>query len=478
MRLISVSAGNVYCANFAVSLSGFPGYAGAALILPSDNTIFHDEVTTGHIVSGRDTVQGDRFCDHLHLEGDAVRTKNGLYSMSMKDYSSIGIEKPLSVLKMPGSSRYLNGEVGWNHVPNTYVNIPYSKVGKTTYMNWNLHCRQEGNYVYWHLEYQWTNDGSPLVHESAVDRSWELDIPGKRYRSTLDSTWTKMSLYAAGTLPSGYVLPHSKEEYERFWRSENRGFSSPPSHFVHSDLIRRCANDAQVTNVNSLELVKELREISSTLRGLYNLSKGKIDAKKMASVYLSYKYGVRLTAKDLISLRSDFSRQISLQDRAVRRVRAMERIFTPSALDPTHLKESVYVHKVTYSPNSSDWRGFVQSWFDTGLFPSLTNAWDLIPLSFVMDWFANIESHLDAIDANTYWSLLSVLGVTYSTKHTIPDVLQRNSSAAGSLSGHTSLVSYTRHVSRTLGKPSFFELTPHEFRNYAELTALVVANWK
>lgn len=45
--------------------------------------------------------------------------------------------------------------------------------------------------------------------------------------------------------------------------------------------------------------------------------------------------------------------------------------------------------------------------------------WDIIPFSFVADWFVGFEDYWRHIDVNLYQNFIDIKGVTYSRKDTL-----------------------------------------------------------
>lgn len=105
---------------------------------------------------------------------------------------------------------------------------------------------------------------------------------------------------------------------------------------------------------------------------------------------------------------------------------------------------------------------------------SLDNVWDLIPYSFVVDWFVPLGDYLSQIDASVYYSTLPIIDVIYSIKDTVylPDALVEAYSTA--TSGNVWYCKYMRSLSYDLPP-----ILPHfsgapEFHNFKEFTALLV----
>lgn len=249
--------------------------------------------------------------------------------------------------------------------------------------------------------------------------------------------------------------------------------------YVYGDLVRRCADDAKVVQTNSIALLKEIREVSDTVRLALNLLKGRVDLKKLSSAYLQYKYGLRLTINDIKSIGASMNNLARRGKTSYAFSRSREEIFstrTTIQSDSEPPMRDIFTYKVTYRPYEQSMCKFFQLWIDSGLFPTLENVWDLVPLTFVVDWFTGINKHLNAIDANTYWSTYDVVGATYSRKSIIPVDPRSIFLTEGTFIGDCTLSSYSRNVSHELHKPLFYDTTSHDFKNYAELTALIIAN--
>lgn len=270
-------------------------------------------------------------------------------------------------------------------------------------------------------------------------------------------------------------LPSTGESYRNINGILRRKFVLFNDDHVYGDLVRRCANDTRTIPTNSIGLVAELAGISTTLRTIFKLGTGKVDASTIASAYLSYKYGPRLTAMDLKTVVKGLGKRVRLIDKDHSRSRAREvHSFTPVVGSTGHLNVT-WCYKMIYRTHTDDLRDFLRNWFNSGLFPSLTNAWDLIPLSFVLDWFFKVEPYLNSIDANTYWSLYSIVDVIYSKKEVFSGVNWLVSQAGYTLVGDMTYKSYVRTVTSAAHKPLFFDPSPRVFKNYAELTSLIVA---
>lgn len=471
------------------------GSANPAMGMLYGPTIFFattdDELYTKDlIVNSPSSVCGERSCHHVRLEGTAL-------AVPSRDIDSKVVSVPLygwstdMVTVMQTTSKSTRGQtfvrqgpVVVNKVNNFHMKFPDStkkKYGtKTWYRNVSCSMIVDSPLVFHYLErFEYSSSpDAPIWH---LQETWSHIVMspdlkkctwnGARFvlpvlqRATKDPDLQPFNLN---------LVPKTWTGYEDIRERLARKFSSHSDSEVYGDLVRRCANDAQVIQTNSIELVTELATIADTVKTTLGLFRGKVDAKKLASGWLSYKYGLRLTAHDLKTVVQGISKRVQRIDRAHARSRARETFSYEPFMNGVGTLDVEYNYKIIYRTHSDDLRDFVRAWFNSGLFPSLTNAWDLIPLSFVVDWFLEIESYLNGMDANTYWSSYSIVETVYSKKETYHDVNQLFSPVGWTLVGEVQLVDYNRHLGYTVHKPLYFDPNPREFKNYAELTSLIV----
>lgn len=96
------------------------------------------------------------------------------------------------------------------------------------------------------------------------------------------------------------------------------------------------------------------------------------------------------------------------------RSRIDEPIVTPWGQGTRHLNYKVY-----YEPSDSRILSAYQSLAKWDLFPTLGNTWDLIPFSFVLDWFLDVGTLLEAVDAANFAASLNCVGSLATQKDII-----------------------------------------------------------
>lgn len=309
---------------------------------------------------------------------------------------------------------------------------------------------------------------------------YEVDETNRKFRPIPSTTWTSFrSLTKTQTVPKRAYGTLSSHDWGRILIRLKRIHPVYTSRDVFGDLCRRCANDAQTLDMNNIEYLAELPEIVSGLKEVYSLLRGKATLKSAAKLYLSYSYGVRLTVADTIAIFQTLPRHLSKTRHHFRWVRSMESTTSTSYDSHAWRRSDLYHYKIYYSPYDAGLVNLVDQMWNVGLFPSLKNGWDLIPLSFVVDWFVDISSRLSAYDAATFWSCNKVLGALGSHR-TVFEGVQGDVifSSLRNSAGVATVTEYTRFATDTVVTPLFFEDTPREFKNYAEAASLLIARSK
>lgn len=437
---------------------------------------------------------GERSCYHVALQGNLIALPTTSFVSDVVPYRMgctrkeqfyvptahvRGLYRDNSVMENWGPV-FLNGGSYYRRFPDVLDNVREnrnswvrcSKIGSSYLLESYTEYRIVNSY--WNPLNLWTTSYSTNTYYVDVEKRLVSTDGGRRWSSipTLKNTFIQPPRDF-----SRYDFPTDLIGIENLLTRFSRNFIVPADDLVYGDLARRCANDAVVVDSNSIELLIELRNLAETLKGVASLATGRVNLKNLGSAYLSYKYGLRLTVKDLKSIISRTANRLLQSGRSIGRSRSRETFnIMPKVGTKCGTLSIVYNYKMTYYTHTDDWRDAIRTWFDTGLFPSLTNAWDLIPFSFVIDWFFSVEKHLNAIDANTYWSTYALAGVLYSKKETYHDVSCLFSLDGWTFAGDVTAKRYSRVLASVAHKPLFFDPSPREFHNYAELTSLFLVN--
>lgn len=300
----------------------------------------------------------------------------------------------------------------------------------------------------------------------------QLDPAMKRSRIWNGSRWDPWF----GAWPLYYATPQASKGLITIPRDWNHlaimlnRVIFPDDMGVLGDLARRCADDARSIDINSLEYLRDLAHFVSDGKDLWSLLKGKVSLKSISDLYLSLKYGHRLTIADTLTLKDDITFLLRKKPVPYSWVRAAE---STSLQVGSIVCSSSYHYKVFYDQHSQEFLRGIADLQSAGLFPSPKTVWELIPFSFVVDWFTDLSNRVDELDAQLFWSTHRVLGTTLSIKRSygqIPLSLIGLSGYAGTFVFHT----YSRLTPQTILLPQYFSDAPREFHNYVDLAALIL----
>lgn len=208
------------------------------------------------------------------------------------------------------------------------------------------------------------------------------------------------------------------------------------------------------------------------MKGLAVLLSSLTKVSRFASVFLSYRYGLPLTISDM----KDLMRRVhDLRDKAVDLPVSIVRSQSKTSVRPCGgILKAVSTkqwYKIYYRPIDNQVMNVVRSLLDWDIYPTFQNLWDLVPFSFVVDWFIDVESLMNKMDANIYLPYLEVLSVTRTRKD---ECIVQPSDLGVSGSGELTITLYEREVGTTLDTPRLKLDQPKKFRNWAELTAIIV----
>jgi hypothetical protein len=206
--------------------------------------------------------------------------------------------------------------------------------------------------------------------------------------------------------------------------------------------------------LDSLRLEGTIESFVSSLKSVLR-TRGKKRAKAFASSYLSEHYGLRLQLLDTIEyVKNISSYSMSISNRRC----AGEQSISANGWQGTARYQCYY----SWSPETiSDVTNELLSYLDT--VPSLENIWDMIPLSFVIDWFISLGDELTALDnAVNLTTKYDVHGWTLTT------YLQRAVEPSMALTG----LAYNleeKYFSRQVGKTPIIPLPPIDTESTSSL---------
>lgn len=166
-----------------------------------------------------------------------------------------------------------------------------------------------------------------------------------------------------------------------------------------SELARQAYNTVPFYNGNGIALAGDIlamkSSVASTTRLIKSLINSNATSRVIANIFLAFYYGWRLLVMDVGELSSAFGKASKL---------AFGQKCSSHLTNVSKGVSYTYYFHCYYNRYGAQRSGIdmLVSMFDAKL--TLSNIWDLIPLSFVVDWFVSVGDILESIDS--YGSLV------------------------------------------------------------------------
>lgn len=212
---------------------------------------------------------------------------------------------------------------------------------------------------------------------------------------------------------------------------------------------------------NSLAYISDLREIGSTIKTALGVFEVGLNPKSLADLWLSGRFGDRLTLADTKELFTSLNRAVKRGSGPTKARAVMRKTDTTvlTGIPVSHQRVSTIIVR---TPKNKDLMESVESLMRWDLWPTLENTWDLIPFSFVVDWFLSISDILSQIDAAVEAPYLKPL-TQYVSDKSIFSVDYRDDGLAGSLRQ----TYYRRGRYDVLADVRPFERTPSDIGSFS-----------
>lgn len=195
---------------------------------------------------------------------------------------------------------------------------------------------------------------------------------------------------------------------------------------VFPTLCQEAVLSMNYLDCNSLALIKDFVDIRETVEGtigsfqeltqLKGKSKKEI-LKSISGADLSQRYGYGLTIQDayavgqaLERLRTEMETRLSY----CYKIRSARTMSVPTSTGLTADLSYHYLGRL--SLESSAAQKVISTLYEWDLYPSLGNAWDFVPYSFVVDWVVDFGGLFEDIDANLQMRQYHLLSAIKSRK--------------------------------------------------------------
>lgn len=241
---------------------------------------------------------------------------------------------------------------------------------------------------------------------------------------------------------------------------------------IFQDLTHNAVQDCQSVDVNGLAIIDDLLKIKRLLPPLPSSKKELLSPKYIANVFLWFKYGFQNTYRDVdaivTAVKENTPKKGPIPYQTLRKSSS-----DVCRKDGRDVSREYHV-KIRYSRYDSRIMDLVVGLDNLGALPNLERSWDLIPFSFVLDWFINISGLLSRLDDFTRYQYFDIWCVTKSRKHSYPI---RVGTPFGALSAYGVVTRsvYERIVQTSLDLPPVQIPSTPGFNNFAEAAALAIA---
>lgn len=279
-----------------------------------------------------------------------------------------------------------------------------------------------------------------------------------------------------GTLAFPFYLKHKAGEVGNMSKVLSRVLSSTEdSHEVPGDiksfgeLAGEAVDTLDTNGINMFEFLQGFKNPKDLVPKLKNLSQ----LKTHAGNHLAVQYGILPTISDLESLMEAVtgSAKPYFDSNNYQVLTAGHSVSSQGARGRISR-----TNRIKIALNTVDLRLYTLSerLRDIGGFPSIDNLWDLVPYSFVVDWFINVGDMLESLDDRFRISTLPIVYATTSSKLGITPNFGETLMELG-YHGDVQITYYDRNVSMKCPTPPLnFEVSNALPANWLEAGALIV----
>lgn len=451
-------------------------------------------------ITGSPDWKGDKSCLHYNWKGNLVLLPTGTFVSGTRKqgdylYPTQSIRKGtishtfdvVTLYGRPGSAVYQGYQTYGRWTAPTIVYLDWSWSGDILIVHCSFYDGFKDNYWNWSDIRQFDISNLSLIRA----RSKSTALYSQETRYTFNDVYpTSGYSTVPGVIAASGESLDPTELFERIERSLyaygvkiEQCLPDTPKE-LWGDLTDIAVQNAQALDVNAIAYTRDLLTIRRDVDAILDILHGRVSMKKLADAWLSFKYGLRLTIRDSGELGHALGKALlaKRQKQLYSVCRAKDvcvSMCSKGPLDGVSLSDT-YNLKIYYSPIDDKFLSLCKTLMDWDTMPTLQNVWDLIPYSFVVDWFTDFSRTLNRIDSNTYLNTVRVLG-TIKTRKTVIDSIpiDRIGLLGGSRwSGTLSLDIYKRNLETTLDLPLFRSGSPDEFHNIAELTAIIIQKLK
>lgn len=329
--------------------------------------------------------------------------------------------------------------------------------------------------IFYKLHYKSTYAGKPR-EDYVVAYSQSVEMSNRRVLPPEPATGTLEYVKELYTNQYG-AISHTKERLDY------------DSHEVYDfgDLSLDAANNVRLCDINTIAYLKDFVEIKSLAESLASvvgpLRNAKAALKVAAGAYLAIHYGVKLTIADTEELaegieRFDFDHQyqtigsqkgyqLPLPGQPDVSVNVSYRLM--GKINSFSLEQLYFLDKLKHAKRAM---------YEYDLVPSIANLWDMLPWSFVVDWFVPIGQQAERLEQKHYMQTLPVHFLSYSRIYEWDVALRDKTDLGNYYLGNVHYKIYERIITDQFENPPFRAERPKgNLTHVVEATALLISNF-
>lgn len=182
---------------------------------------------------------------------------------------------------------------------------------------------------------------------------------------------------------------------------------------IYQSLVARCVNSVDYRKLNIYEFLQGFLHPQQMIPKLLNLKKLKL-LEAVSGDYLTWIYGVLPTIHDLERIWDYFRAHENYYDRNGYVV--FTAVETQSTTSDHGDQMITWRAKVAIDEEDPRYLDLRKQYDNLGRLPTLKEIWELIPFSFVIDWFVNVGKMLDGLQATGFAIRLPIRYYTLSKK--------------------------------------------------------------
>lgn len=451
------------------------------------------------------TYGGDRFknknCDHLNLKGnlvmaselDAKRVASAYYNSKptggyfvwLPDWLVFGTKpKTQTVIYPKQDFSYTTPNMYFNYWPRWYeyvysiaikwstdrrVRVDVRTVITTVGQPSSRTCKRHVTYMEFNEEFtkvrsrQYSNVGEKEFYPLWIDLSLNT-------YSSISTSSTYLVTQDAPEFPyrSPDIYLRTKGLREKLRRDDSSSFGQ---------LGVETAQGLKVIDFKLGLFLADWFKIGSVFTSFASTLKN-VGLKSLSTAYLSYHYGLRLTYNDTKDFFDSFRRTVEAANRDISIARGrLNRTRTITEFGVSKTVTDRYNMMLYCSVFPIAFARFCNKLLVADFFPTTELVWDMIPFSFVVDWFLKVGDELEALDSRTLLSTYDIHSCVYSRRSEVTYLAQELFPGLGGVyQGEITIVDFHRIVSPTCPPYQPFSgiMPTQPFNHWIEGAALIV----